>query len=190
MLEQEIAPCIVIYDNAFDKCQEVIDLALQQEMKNGEIESVDGSSVHLDIRNVLRTPIHVGFSQPTLWFELSKTIWEYGRKYSQRYEIDFDIMEPVDFLYYSVGGFYDLHQDAGRGQINRIFSSIIYLNDVEEGGNIYFPNFDIEIAPKSGRIAMFPSGYPYVHQAKPVTRGNKAAALTFFRLDMHNMNER
>tara|TARA_Y200000002_G_scaffold274945_1_gene229230 strand:- start:1288 stop:1992 length:705 start_codon:yes stop_codon:yes gene_type:complete len=38
---------------------------------------------------------------------------------------------------------------------NRIITALIYLNDVKEGGNTYFPKLDIRIKPEQGKLLLF-----------------------------------
>jgi hypothetical protein len=52
-------------------------------------------------------------------------------------------------------------------------SMVFYLNDNYEGGEIEFPNQNIKIKPKSGSLIIFPSYKPYMHDPKPVIKGNK-----------------
>jgi hypothetical protein len=42
-------------------------------------------------------------------------------------------------------------------------STLIYLNDNYEGGEIYFPGHDLEIKPKAGMFITFPGNPNYVH---------------------------
>jgi hypothetical protein len=53
------------------------------------------------------------------------------------------------------------------------YTVVVYLNDDYEGGELYFPNHDIRLKPKSGSIAMYPSGDPYTHQSLKVIKGRK-----------------
>jgi hypothetical protein len=54
-----------------------------------------------------------------------------------------------------------------------IFTSIIYLNDDYEGGELYFPRFDLTIKPKQGDVLVFPSTYIYEHASLPMKSGTK-----------------
>ena len=47
----------------------------------------------------------------------------------------------------------------------------LYLNDDFEGGELFFPNLDISIKPKSCQLIIFPGGHEYVHGVKQVTSG-------------------
>jgi len=55
----------------------------------------------------------------------------------------------------------------------RTYSAIFYINDDYEGGEIYFPGFDIEIKPKQGSLVIFPSNDNYTHGVKEVTKLNR-----------------
>lgn len=71
-----------------------------------------------------------------------------------------------------MGPHVDAYDPNGTGS-NLKYTLVTYLNDDYEGGEIYFPNQDITIKPKAGSLVMFPSGEPYMHEAKPVKSGKK-----------------
>jgi predicted 2-oxoglutarate/Fe(II)-dependent dioxygenase YbiX len=53
-------------------------------------------------------------------------------------------------------------------------STIIYLNDDYEGGEIYFPEFDFEYKPKRGDAILFPCDKnEFRHGVKEVTKGKR-----------------
>lgn len=53
---------------------------------------------------------------------------------------------------------------------NRIFSMIVYLNDVYEGGETEFLYSNTKIKPKTGSVVIFPSSFPFVHKGnKPLS---------------------
>ena len=55
----------------------------------------------------------------------------------------------------------------------RAFVFSIYLNDVEEGGETEFLNFSKRVQPKTGRVVIWPAGFPYVHRGNPPLKGEK-----------------
>ena len=74
---------------------------------------------------------------------------------------------------------------------NRILTVFIYLNDVEQGGSTAFPDLDITVTPKRGRVLIWPSvlnDYPQTinwgteHEAQVVEKGLKFAANVWFHL--------
>ena len=49
----------------------------------------------------------------------------------------------------------------------------VYLNDVEEGGETEFLHFSKRVKPKTGRIVIWPAGFPYLHRGNPPLSGTK-----------------
>ena len=72
-------------------------------------------------------------------------------------------------------GYHVWHIEHGKGfnDSARAFVFSIYLNDVEEGGETEFLNFSKRVKPKSGRIVIWPAGFPYVHRGNPPLSGEK-----------------
>lgn len=75
----------------------------------------------------------------------------------------------IHLLKYGVGGHLPAHFDQGVS--SRILSSVMYLNDNYEGGDIEFINSGVRIKPEAGSIIFFPSNFLYVHEVHPITAG-------------------
>lgn len=51
-----------------------------------------------------------------------------------------------------------LHSDTGSGYNPQFYySSILYLNTVDDGGELYFPNLDLYVKPSVGDLVAFPA---------------------------------
>lgn len=74
------------------------------------------------------------------------------------------------------------HEDSDTEKYLK-FSSIIYLTDDYEGGEIEFPDLGFSYKPKAGDLIVFPS-HGYVHEVKPVISGNRSTIVGFFS-DVH-----
>jgi len=72
-------------------------------------------------------------------------------------------------------GYHVWHIEHGKGYENepRAFVFSIYLNDVEEGGETEFLHFSKRVKPKTGRIVIWPAGFPYIHRGNPPLSGEK-----------------
>ena len=72
-------------------------------------------------------------------------------------------------------GYHVWHIEHGKGFENeaRAFVFSIYLNDVEEGGETEFLHFSKRVQPKTGRIVIWPAGFPYVHRGNSPLSGEK-----------------
>lgn len=98
------------------------------------------------------------------------------------YRKDFNIMnlkywEAFNFIKYGPGQHFREHHDHGYSY-NCTVSSVAYVNDDYEGGELYFRLQDLNIKPKAGDLYLFPSNYMYPHQAKPVHSGTKYSIVT------------
>lgn len=74
---------------------------------------------------------------------------------------------------------YDIHYD-GSTQSFRSVSSVMYLNDGYEGGELDFPLQFHTYYPQAGSVLVFPSNYAFEHIANPVKTGVKYAVLAFY----------
>jgi hypothetical protein len=99
--------------------------------------------------------------------------------YESRYNIRMDYMEAINYVRYHQGQHFAIHTDHGFSY-NCTVSSVMYLNDDYEGGELWFSFLDLTIKPEYGDIVFFPSTYLYAHAAKPVASGTKYAAVTMF----------
>jgi hypothetical protein len=62
---------------------------------------------------------------------------------------------------------------------SRQLSIIIYLNDVQEGGETVFPDLDITIKPRQGSILVFPPFYNFTHKGNAPISGKKYIIATW-----------
>lgn len=182
----EIAPCIFIFENIIDNCEEIISAAIKKSKVDGMYEATisTGSKEMFDtvkeVRDTLIVDITPLYTNDVIWWLLAQKMWQYGDDYARHYDIYFSGMEPPQFLFYPQGkGFYKTHTD-NLGSFPRVFSSVLYLNDVECGGETYFDKFDIAVNPVPGRLLMFPSNFAYSHGAKIPESGDKYSIVTWF----------
>jgi Rps23 Pro-64 3,4-dihydroxylase Tpa1-like proline 4-hydroxylase len=90
----------------------------------------------------------------------------------------------IHLLKYGVGGFLPAHQDHGVS--SRVVSTVMYLNDDYEGGEIEFINSNVKIKPPAGSVIFFPSNFLYVHEVHPITSGYRYSLPHWFH-NMRNM---
>ena len=61
-------------------------------------------------------------------------------------------------------GYHVWHVEQSLKYNKRAMAFTIYLNDVEEGGETEFLYQSIRVKPKTGRIVIWPAGFPFVHR--------------------------
>lgn len=72
------------------------------------------------------------------------------------------------------GGYHVWHaEDGERVHCGRVGVYLLYLNDVEEGGETEFLYLSKRVKPKKGRLVIFPPNYPWAHRGNPPLSGTK-----------------
>lgn len=99
--------------------------------------------------------------------------------YEARYSIKMDFQECLNFVKYRPGQHFKPHADHGFSY-NCTVSSVMYLNDNYEGGELVFNTLGFKIKPKAGDTIFFPSTYIYSHGSLPIIRGTKYSVVTMF----------
>jgi len=62
----------------------------------------------------------------------------------------------------------------------RNFGCVLYLNDNYDGGEIYFPNQNIEIKPKPNTLVFFPGTMEYLHGVRNIINGVRYTLTSFW----------
>lgn len=79
---------------------------------------------------------------------------------------------------------FNIHSDAWSVESStRQVSVIIYLNDVEEGGETKFTHSNITVKPKKGTVLMFPSNFCYMHEGCEPVSNNKYIIVGWIHFD-------
>ena len=66
---------------------------------------------------------------------------------------------------------------------HRVFGSIIYLNDNYDGGHTFYPNFNFEIIPESGKLAVHPGDSEHLHGVTKIFGGMRYTIASFWTYD-------
>jgi prolyl 4-hydroxylase len=74
---------------------------------------------------------------------------------------------------------FQLHFDSIYQVANRYLVLLWYLNDVAEGGETRFPQLDISVMPRAGRLLMFPPYWMYQHEGVAPRSGDKYILSTY-----------
>ena len=75
------------------------------------------------------------------------------------------------------GGYHIWHCEAdSREYAHRILAWIVYLNDVEEGGETEFLYQGKRVKAEAGTVVMWPSSFTHAHRGNPPISGDKYIA--------------
>jgi len=83
----------------------------------------------------------------------------------------------------AAGEGFQLHFDAINHVANRYLVLLWYLNDIERGGETRFPQLDLAVAARRGRLLMFPPYWMYQHEGVAPESGDKSILSTYLLFD-------
>jgi hypothetical protein len=72
------------------------------------------------------------------------------------------------------GGYHIWHsEDGDPGTMRRVLTFILYLNDVDEGGETEFLYYPKRVKAKQGRLILWPAGFTHTHRGNPPLSNTK-----------------
>lgn len=175
-------PLIVILGNVLsdEECDQLI-----QQAKDRMQRSKVANSLEVDeLRTSSSTFFHEGENEIVARIE---------KRISQIMNIPVEHGEGLQILNYKIGQEYKAHFDffssTSRAASNpRISTLVMYLNDVEQGGETYFSKLNFSVSPQKGMAVYFEYFYNdqnlndlTLHGGAPVVIGDKWAATQWMR---------
>ncbi|WP_301108440.1 2OG-Fe(II) oxygenase [Sporosarcina sp.] len=114
------------------------------------------------------------------------------KRISEIMDIPVEHGEGLQILRYTPGQQYRAHHDFFSAESNvannRISTLVMYLNDVEQGGETFFPHLKLSITPRKGMAVYFEYFYSdqtlndlTLHGGAPVVEGEKWVATQWMR---------
>jgi predicted 2-oxoglutarate/Fe(II)-dependent dioxygenase YbiX len=182
------ATCISVYKDLIDPSSFMYDINMEMKNEWSEVQwtnSSVGNGVVSNYRTSSEANInHLTSSDSSLgkrFQTISNLIIDKViPDYTEEHMVVTSGHEGWQLLKYSGGADYHAHYD--HSPVNsRIISLVAFLEEPEEGGELEFPFFDVKLKPELGDIVIFPSNFPYVHIAHPVTVGTKCSLVTWFQ---------
>ncbi|WP_342598779.1 2OG-Fe(II) oxygenase [Psychrobacillus sp. FSL H8-0483] len=175
-------PLIVMLGNVLsnEECEELIRLS-KDKMKRSKISTTREV-------NELRT-------SSSMFIEESENVIvaRVEKRISSIMNIPIEHGEGIQILQYTPGQEYKAHYDffSSTSKVannNRISTLVMYLNDVEQGGETFFPKLNFSVSPKKGMAVYFEYFYNdqnlndlTLHGGAPVITGEKWIATQWMR---------
>ncbi|MCD9086063.1 2OG-Fe(II) oxygenase [Stenotrophomonas sp. SY1] len=96
---------------------------------------------------------------------------------------DSPLLSPLILKRYRAGDEekFQTHFDSINEVCDRYLVFLWYLNDVGSGGQTWFPGLQTGVAPRAGRLLMFPPYWMYAHQGQPSPEQDKYILSTYLR---------
>jgi len=188
-LQSALAHLFIVEDFLLQEhCNQLIS-TIEQKLHRSTILDVQGSKE--DQHRTSQTA-HLIYND----LDLSKAI---DQRISNLLGISAELSEPIQGQRYYAHEYYKAHHDwfnpeveSGQKELElggqRTWTFMIYLNDVEQGGETYFPLLNVMFTPMRGRAVCWRNihsdgsiNHSTLHEAKPVLAGNKYIVTKWFR---------
>lgn len=179
----EVAPFVYVYENVIDNCQEIINLAAEHGWEFASI-SVTHNDYYRgggpdDIKNARFINIVPTVKVDPKWFWMLRTIWQHAEQYGEESGATFNWVEAIQVFEFKAGDDEHVPHYDSHGHDKRVLSAVLFLNDVDEGGELVFPKFGTVIKPRAGRLVIFPSNFAWRHDSLPPISNDKYVAATW-----------
>lgn len=191
MEKQVLMPGVVVYKNAIPKEWNLIEryeTALTKpdsrfKWHGAEVGYGDRTESHRNCQDFKYKAEHLGeideYSKDLADMHnlISTSIWNCLDDYSRDYRILVKYMEAINVVKYGPGEYFNYHSDDGEPYRCTV-STVAYINDDYEGGELDFSFFDLTWKPEAGDMIVFPSSYLYAHASLPIKNGTKYSLVT------------
>lgn len=145
---------------------------LGTEIKDKQIEILQPKTVEL-------------FSNNPIFLNFVDSLWGCYKRYVETYDV-LNLCGPVDIKAIKLQrtdrscGYHVWHfENSSNPYRNRLLVWMLYLNDVEEGGETEFLYLNKRIKPKKGTILIWPAGFTHTHRGNPPLAGSKYIATSW-----------
>jgi prolyl 4-hydroxylase len=160
-----------------EECDEIIKEINKSDLKQSD--TIVGTKIETNLYRTSRT----------CYFQDNKLIDDLQKRIAKSLGINEEFSEQIQGQKYDIGNEFKIHADFFDNNSNqRTYTFMIYLNDVEEGGETTFPFAYLNFKPKTGTALIWNnlnkdgSGNILTqHHAKSITKGTKYILTMWFR---------
>lgn len=133
-----------------------------EHFKDGEYK---GKLVNKEHKNCTQFMFEAGHKYANLMTNIiQKAYLNYRLRLPVLPSSDLAILDYTIRVYPKGEGIFKTHVDQAQGgTISRLFACIIYLNNVDEGGETFFPDWNIGCKCEMGKILLFPCNWMFPH---------------------------
>lgn len=133
-----------------------------------------GNGIHVDPEDFTEDEIELR----QIWREAKGLQLAAVEDYMKMFQIPpLNYWESFNFIKYAKDQHFQVHSDHGYSYVC-VLSSVGYINDDYEGGELFFDKLGVNVKPKAGDLYLFPSSFIYSHAAMPVKSGVKYSVVT------------
>jgi hypothetical protein len=116
-----------------------------------------------------------------MYHEFNET---FSKIYKEQYASQFDVLNNASAAHGNFsfkiqktligGGYHIWHYEASdRANCQRLLTWMVYLNDVQEGGETEFLYQHVRVKPKQGTLVIWPASFTHTHRGNPPISNEK-----------------
>ena len=149
-----------------EECEYYISLFESYKDFHSQGETIGGLNLEIkDCTEILFLPTNQELKQ--MFDALQKGLNEYEEQYSFLKNLDkYGQIENITFKRYNPGqAYHGLHcERSGLKTSTRMLVWMFYLNDVNDGGETFFPHQEKKVKARQGKLVIWPTDWTHAHQ--------------------------
>lgn len=157
-----LAPSIYLYDNVVDFTKTISELSLSN-ARNWNIKNQNAIEWKMGDKIVGydEYPVSFNFSVNENFLLLAKKIFDCASDYATKNLTTIDGFDSCIIRKYAPAhGFLEI-ESSDVDNVSRKLTVILFLDNIEQGGQLTFKNFDISVSPEKGSAVVFPASFAY-----------------------------
>ena len=190
ILHQEIEDFIGIFDTDID-CQPFIDYYERAQSSNttwyhrNETEREDMMTT-LNVHNTDLMLMNIPGRTVTDYVKtfndtVSDCLNQYANVYTQIRDYQFQTLHINLKKTIPTQGYHIWHcENNDMGYTRRVLATMMYLNDVHDGGETEFLHQHRRVSPKAGRVVIWPAGFTHMHRGNPPLKEEKYTMTSWY----------
>jgi hypothetical protein len=109
------------------------------------------------------SPIKNEVAETMIRMSVLEALASYLEEYPSE-DINFYEVESMEYFHYPKGTTLEEHVDSeyDNGNVRNI-GCVLFLNTVENGGELHFPRQQVQVWCRSGNVVFFPAGFTHPH---------------------------
>jgi hypothetical protein len=142
---------------------------------NGPFVFGDGGDEHKECEETMKDCVNKVHN-------LMASYYKFDLNYFKFEHSTYSVMLPGSYLNHHVDQDWD-HSGHPQGQeYPDVYSAMLYLNEEYTGGELVFPDIEMQIKPNPGDLIYFKGDNTIVHGVDPVLSGQRCNMILFFQV--------
>lgn len=157
-----LAPSIYLYENAIGFTKTISAISLS-DTKKWIVKNQDDNKT-LSATTAFgydEYPVNFSFGEDESFLRLGKLTFDFAQEYSEKNLTQIEGFSSCIIRKYSKEPGFLRVESSDVENPSRKITSILFLNNIDQGGELIIKNFDVSVSPKEGSLVVFPASFAY-----------------------------